>query len=134
MRALDTPVQETDRSLRARLALAVTDPRNLGLDEVLRLLLDVPKVELVFIEQYAAFRNAVAAAQGKKLKRHWSRKSMAEQFLADQAEMLRTQLSQMFTEVGPFPQFDPDDQKANRAAMEKYAKRVVAWAEKNTKQ
>ena len=130
-----TTVQSRNDAWRETFPLPVNDPRTPlhHIDEVKRFLLDVPKADLDLIEQYAEFANAAAEADGKKLKRRWSRKSMAEQFLADQTNVLRQQLAEMWAEVGPFPVFDPEDTAANRTAMEKYAKRAVDWAKGKTK-
>lgn len=132
MEWLDTLVQSISSGNRGKSLPAVTDPLDLGPDEVMRVILDVSKEDLLFIEAYAAFRNALTRAQGKKQKRHYSRKSLAEQLISDQCLVLRHQLSRMFAELGPFPTLDPKDPKANRAAMEDYARRAVEWTKSGT--
>ena len=128
----DTDVQWRKRVRRGRVALAVPSPRDLGEEEVTRLLIDVPTSELRLIEQISTFRNVLAAVQKKKLRRQWSRKSLAEQFISDQLLVEARQYEEMFREVGPFPEISGTaDEK--RATMEKYAKRVVAWLEKRAK-
>jgi hypothetical protein len=130
---LETPVQLNRRAGRERVGVAVPTPRDLGDEEVTRLLLDVPTSELRLIEQIATFRNALAAVQKKKLKRQWSRKSLAEHFISDQLLVAAQQYQQMFEEVGPFPEISGTaDEK--RAVMEEYAKLVIAWTEKLAKQ
>lgn len=120
----------TAPTARENLWLAVTNPWDIEESdkEIERLSLDVPLRDARLIEQFAAYRNKLASVQGKRLKKTWSRKSMAEQALAIQCDEIRTQLKAMTDELGPLP--EPKDD----AALEKYARRVVAWNAKHDKQ
>lgn len=101
------------------------DSVEIGEDEpVERLQLDVRVSDDAFLSRFAAYRNALAKAQDKKLKRRWSRKSLAESLLAIQCDALRAQLEEMFQALGELP--DAKDIEA----MDRYAKRVVAWDKK----
>lgn len=105
----------------------MTGPLDLGEAEVKRASLDIGAADYVLLERYSAYRNALAMAQGKKLKQQWSKKSLAEAFLADQCTAVRSQLAEMFAAVGDLP--DAADEKA----MAKYAEAVIAWDKKHNK-
>jgi hypothetical protein len=100
-----------------------------------RLSLDVPVRVVDFIERYSAYRNALAKVQAKaqgapktrKLGRQWSRKSMAESFIATQYNAMQQQLSDLISACGEIP--DADDERA----LEAYAAKVVAWTAKQKK-
>ncbi len=87
--------------------------------------LAVRVVDIEFLERYAAYRNELAAAQKKQIKQRWSKKSLAESFLAAQCDGARQQLRDMFAAVGEFP--DAADEKA----MAAYVARVIAWDKKH---
>ena len=110
-----------------RLWASVSGPLDLGEAEVKRASLDVRAEDYGFLERYAAYRNALAVAQEKKLRQQWSKKSMAESFIAAQCDAARHQLREMFAAVGEFPDAADED------AMAKYAKAVVAWDKKHNK-
>jgi hypothetical protein len=57
-----------------------------------RLSLDVTASAADLLEKYADLRNRRAAAQGKRLRRQWTRKSIAELLLAAQIELLKQQM------------------------------------------
>lgn len=107
---------------------AVTDPTDIS-DGVTgeRLSLDVRQEDAELLMQFASYKNALAAVQGKKLRKKWTRKSLAESFLAAQCDALRIQLAEMLKDLGDLP--DSKDE----VAMAKYAKRVLAWTEKHSK-
>jgi hypothetical protein len=93
--------------------------------ETERLSVDLLKEADVFLKTYAKYRNALADVQGRRLKRRWSRKLMAESFIEAQVSALKAQMTEMFEAIGAFPAEDDDD------AMKTYAKRVLAWDKKN---
>jgi hypothetical protein len=105
---------------------SVSEPTpEIGEDEpVERVSLDIRKVDFEFLGKLASFRNALADAQKKKIKRRWSRKSMIETQIAVRVEALRAQMEEMFAELGPMPDAKDD------LAMKKYATRVVAHDKK----
>jgi hypothetical protein len=105
----------------------VAGPTEIPDDFVERLSLDVGVKDFDFLERLAAYRNALAAAQDIKLKRRWSRKSQAESFIAIQCDVMRMQLSEMIAECGDLPPAD------DREAVEKYARKVVAWSKRQEK-
>lgn len=92
-----------------------------------RISLDVRASDYVLLDQIAAYRNALARAQNKKLRKQWTRKSMAESMLAIQCDALRVQLAEMKEALGSLPDGKDD------TAMEKYARRVLAWDKKQSK-
>lgn len=104
----------------------MADPKDLGDEEVVRLLVDVPKADADFLEQYAQYRNALAVVRKKRMKRRWTRKSQVEAIISEAADDLRQQLAGMLDAVGPMPTLDSTPEK-NRAAMEKYAAKVLRW-------
>ncbi len=106
---------------------SVSGPLDLGDEEVKRASLDMRADDYGFLERYAAYRNALAVAQGKKLRQQWSRKSMAESFIAIQCDAARYQLREMLAAVGDLP--EASDEKA----MAKYAEAVIAWDKKHNK-
>lgn len=93
-----------------------------------RLSLDMPQADADLLARFAAYRNALAAAQGKKLRKRWTRKSIAEHLLHIQLEGLLQQLSDMIEAVGPLPSADTKD----IAKMEEYARAVLKWERKHT--
>ncbi len=104
--------------------LSVTGPLDIG-EAVTRASLDLNASDYAFLERYAAYRNALATAQGKKLKPQWSKKALAESFVSAQCDGTRHQLAEMFTACGEFP--DASDEKA----MAKYCAAVIAWDKKH---
>lgn len=123
----DSDVQFRGLGENERVWVSVSGPLDLGEAEVKRASLDVRADDYRFLERYAAYRNALAVAQDKKLRQQWSKKSMAESFIAAQCDAARHQLKDMFAAVGEFP--DAADEKA----MAKYAEAVVAWDKKHNK-
>jgi hypothetical protein len=107
--------------------LSVAGPKDDTELVVDRLSLDVGVSDLDFLDRYAAYRNASAAAGGKKLKRKWSRKSMGEELLALKCAELKHEMQAMFEACGELP---PSEDKA---AMERYVKRVASWDETQSK-
>jgi hypothetical protein len=132
MTRADTNVQFRDDPENERVWASVSGPLDLGEAEVKRASFDVRSEDNDFLERYAAYRNALATAQGKKLRQQWSKKSMGESFIAVQCDAARHQLGDMFKAVGPFPELTGDAAK-DAAAMAKYAKAVIAWDEKHNK-
>jgi hypothetical protein len=88
--------------------------------------------DLDFLERYASYRNFLAVEQGKKLRQQWSKKSMAESFLAAQCDVARSQLKDMFEAVGEFPAIT-GNKTADEKAMTAYVERVIAWDKKANK-
>lgn len=91
---------------------------------VTRVSVDMRAPDAGLAEQYAAYRNALAVAQGKRLRRQWTKKSMVEAMLAMQADTLRHQLAQLVAALGEMPK--PEDE----AAMVAYAERALALDKK----
>jgi hypothetical protein len=104
-----------------RVWITVGNPLDREEQEVERLTVDVPTGVLDFLDRLASYRNTLAELQGKKLKRRWSRKSMAESFLSAQCDAMRQQLHDMIKACGVIPEAD------DREAMERYVKKVIAW-------
>ncbi len=106
-----------------RVWLAVHGPKDIDREEeeVERLSLDVSKTVVEFITRIAAYRNTLAAIQGKKLKRKWTRKALAESLLEIQVAVLREQFAQMVDACGELPPADDAE------AMERYVRKVMAW-------
>lgn len=96
-------------------------------EATVRLSLDLSAQAMDWLARFAVYRNAMAEAQGKKLKEKWSRKSLAEHFIALQVEQMQAQLAAMLEACGPIP--DAKD----AAAMKKYVAKVVAWSNKNAR-
>ncbi len=123
-----TSVQLPRNTRRESLWSSVADPVDIGGGEAVeRMTLDVRVADAEFLGQLAEYRNAIAAAKGVKLKRKWTRKSVAESFLAAQCDVMREQMKKLLATLGPLPSADEED------AMSRYAKRVVALDSKNNK-
>jgi hypothetical protein len=128
----ETAVQSRRNTNRETVYSVVVNPLDYGEERAVeRLTLDVPADDADLMERFAAYRNALAAVQGKTMRKKWTRKSLAESMLSAQCDSLREQLGEMFGAVGdlPAPPDGPDD-KAAFEAMEKYARRVLAWDKK----
>lgn len=107
--------------------LAVSGPVDMDDgQEVERLSLDIRAEDFEFLTRLAAYRNALAALQDKRLKRKWTRKSLAESMLAAQCDAMRHQIAEMIAACGEIPAAD------DREAMEKYARKVIAWDKRNS--
>lgn len=107
--------------------LSVSGPSDIDeTQEVERLSLDVVVRDFAFLTRMAAYRNALAAAQGKRLKKKWSRKSLAESFISMQCDSMREQMREMFEACGEMP--DADDTEA----MERYVRKVLAWDKRSS--
>lgn len=133
-----TDVQLLSRALRVRSAGVVSGPRDLSDVAVHRLLVDVPLKDLALLEQYATYMNKVAEARGTRIKRQWSKKSLAEDLVSEQCDTIRRQLASMFDALGPFPEAPgpgaPDKDKDRfKSEMQAYAERAVKWAAKTSK-
>ena len=89
--------------------------------------INVTDSESAFLEWVAAYRNALAKARGKKLRRQWTRKTVAESFITKRVVDEREEFREILEAVGPFP--DAKDE----VAMLRYAQAVVAWADKKNK-
>lgn len=100
-----------------------------GGDGSVRVTLEVSEGDASFLEAYARYRNALAKVQSKRVRRQWSRKMLAESFVAAQCDQARHQLQEMFAAIGPFP--DPDDKNTTPEDFERYAKKVLAWDKKH---
>lgn len=86
---------------------------------------DVSDADAVFFEKVAQYRNALAVAQGKALRRKWTRKTITETVIAGGADSLRAQFAQMVSALGEMP--DAEDE----TGMLRYARRVIAWSDKH---
>jgi poly(A) polymerase Pap1 len=110
----------------AKVWTEVPDPIDIGPDEEAeRVALDFDMSTADFFSRFAAYRNAIAAAQGKTLKRKWTRKSLMESTINTERARLEAQLEEMVRAVGPIPN------AKDAEAMERYARRVLAWDRKN---
>lgn len=115
-----TAVQFPGVPLPGRVWALVPDPVDQGdTAETVTILLSEEDHE--FLRAYAKYLNTLAKAQEKKLKRSWSRKSLAEKYIADWCIELRAQMKDMLAAVGPLPS------SKDKKAMERYVERVVAW-------
>lgn len=107
-------------------------PRLTGEQKLERATLDLLSDDYELLDLFALYRNARAKVLGDKI-RAWSRKSMAESILMDHLDGLRRDLAEMFEAVGPFPrESDFESRDELREAMEKYARRVLAWDKKTS--
>ena len=112
---------------------SVTGPGDIEDDrESERLSLDVRASDYDFLTSFAAYRNALARVMGKRIRKQWSRKQMAESFISMQVDAMRAQLAEMLKACGELPTFDSKDPKS-RAAMDSYVKKVIAWDAKRSK-
>jgi hypothetical protein len=110
-----------------RVWLSVAGPTDMDeRQEVERITLDIRAEDFDFLARVAAYRNALATLQGKRLKRKWTRKAMAEAFIAAQCDAMHQQLADMIAACGPLP--EPEDTDA----VEKYARKVLSWDKKNS--
>lgn len=126
--APDTPVQLDRLRFAGTPWTTVGSPTDIDATELSeRLSLDITLSEIDFLERFSAYRNALAELQGKKLKRKWSRKSMAESFVSAQVDSMRHQMGAMIDACGPLP--DAKDAKA----LKKYVEAVLAWTAKQSK-
>src|SRR5688500_10457014 len=140
MMSTQTDVQDSKRTGgRTKAWREMAGPRaRVGEVRLERVTLELPEEDYDLLDLYALYRNARAKALGDKI-RAWSRKSMAESILSDHLESLRRDLAEMFEAVGPLPReadfahIPPGTERRDqlRAAMEKYAKRVLAWDKKS---
>ena len=94
--------------------------------EAERFSVDLPVADAKFLERYAAYRNALNAAQSRNVKK-WNRKSAAEAFIAAQISLVAKEMAAVFSEHGELPY--ATDEKAVMA----YAKAVLAAADKSSK-
>jgi hypothetical protein len=77
----------------------------------------------------ARHRNALAEARtGLRLRRLWTRKSLAEAIFAAQMDAQRGQLEEMESACGPLPDADASD-----SVWERYERRVLAWEQRPAK-
>jgi hypothetical protein len=95
--------------------------------EVERLSLDIRTQDFEFLSRLAAYRNVLAALQGRRLKRKVTRKSLAESFIAVQCDAMRNQLAEMLQACGELPSGEDPE------AVEKYARKVLAWDKRTSK-
>jgi hypothetical protein len=106
-------------------------PRASGEVQLERATLDLSKDDYELLDLYALYRNARAKTLEMRIK-PWSRKSFAESIITEHLDALRSDLAEMFKACGPFPrEEDFEDRDQLREAMEKYARRVMAWDKKN---
>lgn len=107
-----------------------------GLDEAYKpvpLNLQLKAADSLFLAQIAAYRNALATAQGLRFERNWSRKSLAEAFITAACKELRKEMMPILKACGQLPEIDLDEAKSAsekarfRKAMGAYAKRVLEW-------
>lgn len=82
-----------------------------------------------FMRRDAAFKTAIAILTGREdelpEEGKWTRKTLAEAYVAAQCDARREQLQRMFDACGPLP--DPDD----KGELARYVARVFAWDEQN---
>ena len=90
-------------------------PDILGDDEIIRFVVEISLLDGVLLERYAAFKNAIAAVEGRRLKRKQTRKCVAEWYLQQACIALREQLAGMTRQLGDLP--DAND----AAAVTEYA-------------
>lgn len=129
---MNAPV--TNVQLRKMLAtgrLLVVDKRDDIEDEdaTKRVTLDVRLSDSDFIAAYANYRNHLAKAQGRKIKR-WTHKSMLEEFIHVQTQGVRAQMAQTFEVVGQLPPVT-DDEEANDESMKRYVAKLLSAEKKN---
>jgi hypothetical protein len=93
-----------------------------------RISVDLNDDETAFVDQFAAYKNAMAVVQNETLRVKWKRKSMGENLLQNQIVAQRFEMAAQFKAVGPLPA-DPEDDAANQD----YARRVLAWQKKRAK-
>ena len=106
---------------RDKVFLVVASPLDIEGEEVERISLDLRAKDVDFAGRFAAYRNAMAEAQGKRLKRKWTRKSVVEASIAQSFDAMRAQIAAMLADVGPLP--DAEDAEA----MARYVRKVLAW-------
>ncbi len=127
-----TNVQLRRRPKAERFRIDVADTLEITDDEpVIRITLDIRVRDDEFLAKFAEYRNAVARASTKQLvgrtvrvKRQWSRKSIAEATLAARCDAIKRELKPLFDALGPLP--EPDDVEA----LDRYAKRALALEKK----
>lgn len=120
----ETSVQSKRITPRVKPWLTVGDPIDNPGADVVRFTIDIAPDDFKLAKQVAAYRNALAAVQGKRLKRLWTRKSIGETVYALGAIEMRKQLAEMIKQCGPLPD-EGDD-----LAMRRYAEKVIAWSDK----
>lgn len=113
------------RSKSERLWLLVSGPEDMDEHEAKRLSLDISAKDFEFLERLAEYRNVLARVRAKRLKRQWSRKSLAESFVAIQCAAARDELREMIEAVGDIPPADDIE------TLEKYVRKVLAWDKRN---
>lgn len=103
----------------------------------LRLVLDLPESVVQLLSQVAEYRNALAAAEGRRYPRGaWSRKSLAEHVLRRTATELLKEVAPTVEAFGPFPEIDleaageKEERRRFREAMAKYVRRVLSGKKK----
>jgi hypothetical protein len=89
-----------------------------------RLTLDLFEPDVDFMADQAAYRNALARAERRKLDPWWTRKSIIEAFISAQCDAMRVQLKEMVAELGPIPR------AKDKRAMDRYVQRVLEWRKK----
>lgn len=97
--------------------LSVTPPDDDDNGEVKRFSVDVPIKDAGFLERLADYRNAMAAAQNKRLKRQWTMKSVAESFITAGTATNRQALKELLDELGDLPE--------GKEAMAEYVKKAI---------
>ncbi len=98
---------------------------------VVRITLDVSRDEDEFLTAYAAYKNALPIAQGERVKRRESRKSVAEQLVTNQIAQTLHQLKAAFEAVGELPKVIEGKPKETEELFVAYAKKVLAWQRKH---
>jgi hypothetical protein len=101
------------------------DPLQRSEEEVERAAFDLSPSDLAFLERFAAYRNVMNELQGRAVRQKWSRKSAGEAFLAAHIEQVRTQMADLFAELGEIP--------SDGKALREYAEKVLARTEKTSK-
>jgi hypothetical protein len=115
-----TAVQWPARREPARVLITVGNPRDTQVGQAVeRLSLDIAKGDYEFLKRYAAYLNLLADARGVVLRRKWTRKALAEDYLADACDDIRKQMADQLAELGPIP--DGEDE----AALAAYVAKVV---------
>lgn len=90
--------------------------------EVVRITLDISAEDAALLKRLALYRNAKAAVEKKRLKRQWSAKSLAEDFIDAACKAQRAAMTEVVAALGALP-----DEKESMAA---YAARAVRFESK----
>lgn len=117
-----TNVQLREKARRVSLlALMSAGPDDVPDVLLRRVTIDLSDEDFVYLEKLAAYRNALAEAEKRRIT-PWSRKGLCESYVAAGALNSRKKLSEQFAACGELP--DAKDEKAVAA----YVAKVIAWS------